>query len=70
MKQLRTTSLKQTDKHMGKNHIMALILEDRDFARKKLGFSIGQYITVFQTKEYAIKSCVVRNTYSGYENLN
>jgi hypothetical protein len=30
---------------MGKNQTMALILED--FARKKSGFSIGQYTTVF-----------------------
>jgi hypothetical protein len=29
--------------------------------RKKLSFSLGKYITVFQAKMYAIKACTVQN---------
>jgi hypothetical protein len=29
--------------------------------RKELGFSLGQYTTVFQVEVYAIKACTVEN---------
>jgi hypothetical protein len=29
--------------------------------RRKLSFSLGQYITVFQAEVYAIKACAVEN---------
>jgi ribonuclease HI len=37
---------------------------------RKLSFSLGQYTTVFQAKEYAIKACAVENLDRNYKNRN
>jgi ribonuclease HI len=38
--------------------------------RQKLGFSHGQYTTVFQAEVYAIKACVAKNLNINYINKN
>jgi ribonuclease HI len=38
--------------------------------RRKLSFSLGKYITVFQAEVYAIKTCAVENIDRDYRNRN
>jgi hypothetical protein len=38
--------------------------------RKKLSFSLGKYMTVFQDEVYAIRACRVQNSAKGYRNRN
>jgi hypothetical protein len=41
-----------------------------DGTRRKLSFSLGQYITVFHAEVYAIKVCAVENLDRNYKNRN
>jgi hypothetical protein len=45
-------------------------MEHTGVKKKKLSFSVGQYITVLQAKAYAIKSCEAENTDRGYDSGN
>jgi ribonuclease HI len=38
--------------------------------RKRLSFSLGKYITVFQAEVYAIKACAAQNIDKNYKNRN
>jgi hypothetical protein len=38
--------------------------------RKKLSFSLGQYMTTFQAEMYATKACAVENFDRGHRNRN
>jgi hypothetical protein len=38
--------------------------------RRRLSFSLGQYTTVFQKEEYAIKACAVENIKRNYTRRN
>jgi hypothetical protein len=38
--------------------------------RRKLSFSLGKYIAVFQAEVYAIKACAVKNLDRDYKNSN